>query len=124
MHTNHGHLPDADILLLRVRAVSATQISVLIVDATAPDLPIIDANPAFEQLTGYRRDEVLGLNCRFLQGPGTDPEAISAMRNVSPRPTRRIRPIGSSAQTRPADTCESKNVAPSEQMTTSDSLMK
>jgi len=82
MHTNHGHLPDADILLLRDRAVSATQISVLIVDATAPDLPIIDANPAFEQLTGYRRDEVLGLNCRFLQGPGTDPEAISAMRNA------------------------------------------
>jgi hypothetical protein len=49
---------------------------------------------------------------------------ISAMRSVSPRPMRRIRPIGSRAHTSPADTWESKNVASSEQMTTSDSLTK
>ena len=49
---------------------------------------------------------------------------INAIRSVSPRPTRRIRPIGSSAHTRPALTWESKNVASSRQMTTSDSLTK
>ena len=49
---------------------------------------------------------------------------INAIRNVSPRPMRRINPIGSSAHTNPADTWESKNVASVEQITTSDSLMK
>ena len=49
---------------------------------------------------------------------------ISAMRSVSPRPMRRMSPTGSSAETIPKVTCESKNVASVEQMTTSDSLTK
>ena len=49
---------------------------------------------------------------------------IRAIRSVSPRPTRRISPMGSSAETRPALTWESKNVASVEQITTSDSLTK
>jgi hypothetical protein len=49
---------------------------------------------------------------------------INAIRRASPRPTRRINPIGSNAHTNPALTCESKNVASSEQITTSDSLTK
>lgn len=47
-----------------------------------------------------------------------------AMRSVSPRPIRRMSPTGSSADTRPADTCESKKVASDEQITTSDSFRK
>jgi PAS domain S-box-containing protein len=35
----------------------------------------VDINPAFARLTGYAREEVLGRNCRFLQGPDTDPGA-------------------------------------------------
>jgi diguanylate cyclase (GGDEF)-like protein/PAS domain S-box-containing protein len=41
---------------------------ILITDATAPDHPIVFVNPAFEHVTGYRADEVLGRNCRLLQG--------------------------------------------------------
>ena len=49
---------------------------------------------------------------------------VSAMRNVSARPTFRISPTGSSADTSPYVTCESKNVASSEQMTMSASLTR
>jgi len=44
----------------------------LITDPRQPDNPIVFANDAFSKLTGYGRDEVLGRNCRFLQGPETD----------------------------------------------------
>jgi PAS domain S-box-containing protein/diguanylate cyclase (GGDEF)-like protein len=42
--------------------------AVLIADICRPGQAIVYANPAFERLTGYRRDEVLGKNCRYLQG--------------------------------------------------------
>ena len=42
-------------------------------DARLPDLPLIAVNAAFEALSGYPRIELVGRNCRFLQGPGTDP---------------------------------------------------
>jgi PAS domain S-box-containing protein len=45
----------------------------------APDLPLMYANDAFTDLTGYPVGDVLGRNCRFLQGPGTDPRAISTL---------------------------------------------
>ncbi|MGC4106408.1 MAG: PAS domain-containing protein [Thermomicrobiales bacterium] len=80
MNVERRSLAPADILMLRDRAISATQISVVIVDASAPDLPIIDANPAFEQLTGYRREDVIGQNCRMLQGPDTDPATVAILR--------------------------------------------
>lgn len=42
-------------------------------DARLPDLPLVAVNAAFEALSGYPRIELVGRNCRFLQGPGTDP---------------------------------------------------
>jgi len=57
---------DVSTELLR-RAMSATNDGLVIAEANAPDHPIIYVNPAFERLTGYRADEVLGRNCRFLQ---------------------------------------------------------
>jgi PAS domain S-box-containing protein len=58
-------------------------------DPRQPDAPIIYCNPAFCEQTGYPEDEVIGRNCRFLQGPATDrttvkriAEALSARENV------------------------------------------
>src|SRR5438132_9217337 len=69
-------------LRLRERAIAETSNGVLITDLHQPDNPIIYANPAFERITGYRMDEVLGRNCRFLQGPDTDPETVAVMRQA------------------------------------------
>src|SRR3954471_9920682 len=49
------------------------------VDARAEDLPISWVSPGFELLTGYGAGEVLGRNPRLLQGPDTDPRAISLL---------------------------------------------
>lgn len=50
---------------------------VVISDANSKDQPIVYASPAFLTLTGYEKEEVLGRNCRFLQGPGTDMQEIN-----------------------------------------------
>lgn len=52
----------------------------VVTDPNQPDDPIVFANQAFQQMTGYTAEEVLGRNCRFLQGPDTDPEAIATVR--------------------------------------------
>lgn len=64
--------------------------SAVITDPHQSDNPIIYATQAFFDLTGYSRAEVIGRNCRFLQGPGTDPhrvqcihEAIEARRPIT-----------------------------------------
>ncbi|MDY7016172.1 MAG: PAS domain-containing protein, partial [Cyanobacteriota bacterium] len=67
-------------LKLYERALAATRCGVAIADVRQPDHPIIYCNPAFEQITGYRREEVLGRNCRFLQGPDTDRAAVEQIR--------------------------------------------
>ncbi|MEJ2817723.1 MULTISPECIES: histidine kinase dimerization/phosphoacceptor domain -containing protein [unclassified Caulobacter] len=60
-------------------AIRATRMAMIVTDARQPDHPIIFANNAFLALTGYHRDEVIGRNCRFLQGPDTDPAAIEKL---------------------------------------------
>ena len=44
------------------------------------DNPIVYCSEGFCKLTGYKRSEVLGRNCRFLQGPGTDQHAVDIIR--------------------------------------------
>ncbi|AGB45823.1 PAS domain S-box [Mesorhizobium australicum WSM2073] len=61
-------------------AIRATRMSMIITDPRRQDNPIVFANDAFLRLTGYERDEVLGRNCRFLQGPESDKEAIAQIR--------------------------------------------
>ncbi len=63
-------------------AVLATPTGIVICDPNLPDCPIIYANPAFYRITGYSDEEVIGRNCRFLQGPGTNPRHIKAMREA------------------------------------------
>lgn len=61
-------------------AIRATRMSMIITDPRKPDNPIVFANDSFLRLTGYARDEIIGRNCRFLQGPETDPEAVAEVR--------------------------------------------
>jgi len=67
-------------LRLRDRAIRAVAQGILITDATRADNPIIYVSPGFEQLTGYTAAEVVGRNCRFLQGSDTDREAVARVR--------------------------------------------
>lgn len=69
----------ADILLL-AKAVDAASSSLIITDQQLPDHPIIFCNAAFEKLTGYAPQEVLGRNCRFLQGNDTGQKYIQQIR--------------------------------------------
>ncbi|MBZ9675904.1 PAS domain-containing protein [Mesorhizobium sp. ES1-1] len=61
-------------------AIRATRMSMIITDPRQPDNPIVFANDAFLKLIGYERDEVMGRNCRFLQGPNTDPSSVDRIR--------------------------------------------
>lgn len=54
----------------------------VISDASYPDMPIIFMSDQFEKHTGYEESEVIGRNCRFLQGPETDPETVQAIRDA------------------------------------------
>ena len=63
-------------------AVRATRMAMIITDPRQPDNPIVFANAAFLKLSGYNRDDVLGRNCRFLQGRDTDPNAVRAIRRA------------------------------------------
>lgn len=67
---------------LKERALSAIAEGITISDALLPDNPIIYANSGFEKLTGYRIEDVLHKNCRFLQGPGTDPKKVDEIRKA------------------------------------------
>ncbi|WP_199506085.1 PAS domain-containing protein [Geodermatophilus sp. TF02-6] len=53
-----------------------------IVDVRLPDQPLVYVNPAFERLAGLPREQLLGRNCRFLQGTDTDPAATAAIRRT------------------------------------------
>lgn len=67
-------------LYLRDHAIASTSEGITISDPQQPDNPLIYVNSGFERLTGYRRADVMGKNCRYLQGPDTDPAAIAAIR--------------------------------------------
>lgn len=71
-----------DPLALRESALAATAEGVTISDPHLPDNPIIYANAGFERLTGYPVEYVVGRNCRFLQGPGTDPDTVAEIRDA------------------------------------------
>lgn len=71
-------------------ALASVGIALSIADMNEPDLPLIFVNPAFEALTGYPTHEVIGKNCRFLQGPKTSASARRRVREAldNRRPTR------------------------------------
>ncbi len=63
-------------------AVRATRMPMIVTDPHQPDNPIIFVNDAFCRLSGYERGELIGRNCRFLQGPQTNPADVRAIREA------------------------------------------
>jgi PAS domain S-box-containing protein len=61
-------------------AVALTRLPMLVTDPNLPDNPVAFANHAFCALTGYAPDELIGRNCRFLQGSDTDPATVARIR--------------------------------------------
>ncbi|MCJ2109347.1 PAS domain-containing protein [Methylobacterium sp. E-041] len=61
-------------------AVETTRMPMTVTDPRQSDNPIIFANNAFIAMSGYSREEIVGRNCRFLQGPETDREAVAQVR--------------------------------------------
>lgn len=65
---------------LKELAMDSVQEGVTIADFMQPDQPLIYANHGFELITGYSIEETVGHNCRFLQGPKTEPENLMHIR--------------------------------------------
>jgi PAS domain S-box-containing protein len=63
-------------------AVQMSRMPMVLADPHRPDYPLIFCNQAFCRLTGYSESEVLGRNCRFLQGQLTDPSASGLLREA------------------------------------------
>jgi PAS domain S-box-containing protein len=63
-----------------IKALQTAQQNFVVTDPSLPDNPIVYATQGFLNLTGYTLDQVLGRNCRFLQGPETDPKAVEKIR--------------------------------------------
>lgn len=68
---------------MTLKAMIATSpIAAVISNPHLPDNPIVECNDAFAALTGYRPDEIIGRNCRFLTGPGTEAELSDTLRRA------------------------------------------
>ncbi|MEH3107457.1 MAG: histidine kinase famiy protein [Sphingomonas fennica] len=75
---NHDMADDSNSIFFA--AVKTTRMPMIVTDPNLPDNPIVFANPAFMSMTGYDWDELVGRNCRLLQGPETDQDTISELR--------------------------------------------
>ncbi len=69
-------------LHLYERILHASPTGIAVADARQPDLPLIFVNQGFEALTGYRAEEILGRNCRFLQGSDRDQDGLDTVRQA------------------------------------------
>lgn len=73
-----AHLPSS----LFQQAINHASNGLVICDAQQPTLPIVYVSPSFEALTGYSAGDILGQNCRFLQGEETEQVGIDTMRQA------------------------------------------
>lgn len=68
-----------DTSLLALLEAEEAEMSVVVSSPTLPDNPLIFVSEEFERQTGYTVDDAIGRNCRFLQGPDTNPHAVEAI---------------------------------------------
>ncbi|KAL7083885.1 hypothetical protein ACP275_14G189400 [Erythranthe tilingii] len=64
-------------------ALATLQQTFVVSDATKPDCPIMYASSGFFTMTGYSSKEIIGRNCRFLQGPDTDQKEVDKIRTAA-----------------------------------------
>ena len=67
---------------IKDRALAVAAEGITIADARLPGRPLIYVNEGFERLTGYTASDVLGRNCKFLQGAESDPDTIEDIRQA------------------------------------------
>jgi len=67
------------------QAMAQTRMAISLADPNVEDMPLVFVNNAFVNLTGYREEELLGRNCRFLQGPETDMRVVRKVREALAR---------------------------------------
>lgn len=78
-----AHVRRIDLQLrIQTRSLEAAGTGIVIADARRPDLPIVYVNSAFERLTGYSREEVLGKNCRFLNRLAREQPELEELRRA------------------------------------------
>lgn len=74
-------IAESDLKIFK-RAVDACRVGVVISDAAADDLPISYVNQGFIEMTGFEAEEVVGRNCRLLQGTDTDRREVDKIRSA------------------------------------------
>ena len=77
---NHDMTDDSNSIFFA--AVKTTRMPMIVTDPNQHDNPIVFANPAFQNMTGYSWDELVGINCRILQGPDTDRDTVADIRRA------------------------------------------
>jgi len=65
-----------------IKCVTNKKHNFVITDSHFPDNPIVFASNEFFQMSGYKREQIIGKNCRLLQGPHTDPKAVDSIRTA------------------------------------------
>ncbi len=76
-----NYITDPYIRML-LAALDSSPIGITVADPSLKDMPLTYANKAFELMTGYNRDDIIGQNCRFLQGDKTHKEDVEKIRKA------------------------------------------
>ena len=69
-------------LTQKTEAMEKAPVGITLSDPDQRDNPLVYANQRFCELTGYEESDILGRNCRFMQGPETDPESVAEIRDA------------------------------------------
>jgi len=77
---NIDNMDGKDLSLMK--SLQTSQQCFIITDPSLQDNPIVYASDGFIEVTGYARDEILGRNCRFLQGPETNKAKVAKMKKA------------------------------------------